>query len=61
MAQKTADEREKLINKYFDKNATRQKAEMRSELDKLDKLIAKVEPDDATLTKLIVGLENRVW
>ena len=61
LAQKTADEREKLINKYFDKNATRQKAEMRSELDKLDKLIAKVEPDDATLTKLIVGLENRVW
>lgn len=61
LAQKTADEREKLINKYFDKNATQQKAEIRSELDKLDKLMASVEPDDAALTKFIVGLENRVW
>ncbi len=61
LSQKTADEREKLINKYFDKNATQQKAEIRAELDKLDKLIEEAKPDNSAITKFIVGLENRVW
>ncbi len=61
LSQKTADEREKLINKYFDKNATQQKAEIRAELDKLDKLIEEAKPDNSAITKFIVGLKNRVW
>ena len=56
------EERERLINKYFDKNASRQKAEIRAGLKKLDEMIENACKEEAEITKFTGGLiNNYVW
>ena len=60
--QKNDEERERLINKYFDKNASRQKAEIRAGLKKLDEMIENACKERAEITKFTGGLiNNYVW
>ena len=62
LSQKNDEERERLINKYFDKNASRQKAEIRAGLKKLDEMIEKANKEKAEITKFTGGLlNNYVW
>ena len=62
LSQKDNEERERLINKYFDNNASRQKAEIRAGLKKLDEMIEKVCKEKAEITKFTGGLKNNyVW
>ena len=58
LSQKNDEERERLINKYFDKNASKQKAEIRAGLKKLDEMIEKVCKEKAEITKFTGGLKN---
>ena len=56
------EERERLINKYFDNNASRQKAEIRAGLKKLDEMIENACKERAEITKFTGGLiNNYVW
>ena len=62
LSQKNDEERERLINKYFDKNASKQKAEIRAGLKKLDEMIEKDCKEKAEFTKFTGGLiNNYVW
>ena len=62
LSQKDKEERERLINKYFDKNASRQKAEIRAGLKKLDEMIENACKEEAEITKFTGGLiNNYVW
>ncbi len=62
LSQKNDEERERLINKYFDKNASRQKAEIRAGLKKLDEMIKNTCKEEAEITKFTGGLiNNYVW
>ena len=62
LSQKDNEERERLINKYFDNNASRQKAEIRAGLRKLDEMVEKANKEKAEITKFTGGLKNNyVW
>ncbi len=58
LSQKSEPEREILINKYFDKNASKQKAKIRAGLKELDEMLENACKEDAEFTKFTGGLIN---
>lgn len=58
LSQKSEQEREIFINKYFDKNASKQKAKIRAGLEKLDKMLDQASKKDCEIFKFVGGLKN---
>lgn len=58
LSQKSEQEREIFINKYFDKNASKQKAKIRAGLEKLDKMLDEASKKDCEIFKFVGGLKN---